>query len=308
MVKNNNIGIYLDFDNIWGGILRKLEIDAKDRQEHSISLHPIEVKVFKDILSSLGKFLYWGLKLKFSSYSDEYGSDVYAKVRYIKAFAVFSKLPFANKIGDVQTILHNSGIEPISSFIAKEVKDASDRVLILEVIEDIFFNKLPIDTVIIGSGDIDFYPFVSFFYEHSDKELYLLSFKEEVSSLYKQIPLTSQKVLPMEDLEVGDSLSFKDFLKEKKEELSRGITSELERFKKLFISKFLEEERERQEIKTGLVVRWWRKEWLKQGINFSSEEINYFLYLLKKGKIIDIEKEGAPLRGKIKKAENWPSF
>jgi hypothetical protein len=236
-------------------------------------------------------------------------------VRYAKAFAVFSKLPFANEIGDIPTILHNSGIEPVSSFIAKNVKDASDRVLILEAVEDVFFNSLPVDIVVIASGDIDFYPFVSFFYEHSNRELYLLSFKDSLNSLYKELPLTSSKILFTENLisvvqksePLPMSLSFGEFVELKKRELDEFLLKRLEEFEKHLISKLSAAFSEGKEVKTGLLIKSWLKEWNRGGANFSVGEVNYFLDQLQERGIIKIEGDDlTPLRGKILKGKNFP--
>ena len=292
-LKTKNIGVYLDFDNLFGSLLRELGIDPRERKQKNYALLPIEVKVVREILSKfLPTFLYFGLEERFATH-----------VRYIKAFAVFSKLPFANQIGDIQNLLHNVGIEPFPSFIAQNTKDASDRALILEVVEDIFFNQLPIDIVVIGSGDIDFYPLISFFYEHSNKYLYLLSFENSLSSLYKKIPLTALKLIDIKTLQLSpsDSESFGEILREKRNTLCKSIEESFLNFKRLFFEKLLNSEREGKEVRTGLVLSKWRKEWKKQGYNFDSNEVNHFLNLLQKEGSIKIEpdKKDTPLRGKI---------
>jgi hypothetical protein len=63
---NNNIGVYLDFDNVWGDILRKLGIDVEDRRRKGIPLLPTEAEILKEIILSFGKFLYQGLSAFFN--------------------------------------------------------------------------------------------------------------------------------------------------------------------------------------------------------------------------------------------------
>jgi len=281
--KKINIGVYLDFDNIWGGLLRELGIDPDERRRKGIGLLSEEISLLKKILNEiLPLAFYEGIARRFTSVSHRNYS---AQVRYVKAFAVFSKLPFGDQIGDIQTILHNSGIEPFPSFIAKDTKDASDRSLILEIVEDIFFNHLPIDIVVIGSGDVDFYPLVSFFYEHSDKSLYILSFENSKSSLYEEIPLTSSKLICLEKLKIEVETDFgitvqKDLnwiLGEEKRILLEKLYEKFSKFKEIFFRDFKAYEEKGKEVKSGLVVKRWRKQWKeKEQITFTENEINYF--------------------------------
>ena len=299
--KKKNIGIYLDLDNIWGGLLRELGINVEERKKKLIGLLPAERDLLKEILTKiLPAVLYVGISEKFHEYE---GSNVVAntEVRFIKAFAVFSKLPFINQIGEIQTLLHNVGIEPFPSFIAKDTKDASDRALILEIIEDIFFNQLPIDVVILGSGDIDFYPLVSFFYEHSDKDLYLLSFRNSLSNIYLQIPLTQEKVLLIEDICYREAYWFKEKLMEFKRDLKEVIEMKFSNFKDLLLKKLNEFIKAGRIVKTGLVITGWKKEWKEKGFTFDESEINFFLDRLVEEKVIIIESDvpDKPLKGRI---------
>ena len=302
-MKSKNIGVYLDFDNFWGGLLRDLGIDPKERKQKNYGLLPAEIEIVEELLTKyLSSFLYSGLEWKFSLWDKAAESRISSYVRYIKAFTVFSKLPFANQIGDIQNLLHNVGIEPFPSFIAQNTKDASDRALILEVVEDVFFNQLPIDIVVIGSGDIDFYPLISFFYEHSDKSLYILSFDNSLSSLYKEIPLTASRLINIRGLlHVLHRRTFGSILEEKKQKLQESIKDSFSNFKRLFLEKLLEAQKEGKEVRTGLLFSKWLKEWRKQGYDFNSNEINHFLDLMQKEGLIRIEpdREDTPLRGKI---------
>ena len=299
-MKKKNIGVYLDFDNIWGGLLRELRIDVEDRRKKGISLLPAEVDALKKLLDMLSLFIYEGLSKFFRS-----------QVRYVKAFAVFSKLPFVTQIGEIQTLLHNSGIEPFTSFIAKDIKDASDRALILEVVEDIFFNQLPVDIIAIGSGDIDFYPLVSFFYEHSDKDLYILSFKNSLSRTYYEIPLTSSRIIDFYDLSsvnLAVQYGWTDFkLEDAISIMNRALDSKkkekLKIFRELFFNNLNDFLEQGKSVKTGLVITCWKKEWKGKGYSFDDNEINYFLDLLQQEGLIKIEPfdERKPLYGKIVK-------
>jgi hypothetical protein len=297
-LKKKNIGVYLDFDNIWGGLLRELRIDIEDRRKKGISLLPAEVEALKEFLNKLSSFIYEGLTNFFSFRSN---------VRYVKAFAVFSKLPFITQIGEIQTLLHNSGIEPFTSFIAKDTKDASDRALILEVVEDVFFNQLPVNIIVIGSGDIDFYPLVSFFYEHSDKDLYILSFKNSLNYTYFEIPLTSSRIIDFCDLSIFVpgrlEITLEAVLVEINNELETKKRKKLEIFKDLFFKNLDDSLSQGKSVKTGLVIKRWKKEWKEKGYSFDDNEINYFLDLLQQEGLIKIEPfdERKPLYGKIVK-------
>ena len=302
-MKAKNIGVYLDFDNLWGSLLGELGINIEERiKEKKYGLLPVEIETVKELLTTyLPYFLYFGLEENFTSPNGK----IKGHVRYIKAFAVFSKLPFANQIGEIQNMLHNVGIEPFPSFTARNVKDASDRALILEVVEDVFFNQLPVDVVVIGSGDIDFYPLISFFYEHSDKNLYLLSFENSLNSLYREIPLTASRLIDIRTLEFSpyNSKTFGEILQEKKNALQESVGIALSTFKKLFFEKFSEAQKEGKEIRTGLLFSKWRKEWKRQGYDFDNNEINHFLNLLQKEGLIRIEPDNkdTPLKGRIVK-------
>ena len=299
--KKKNIGIYLDLDNIWGGLLRELGINVEERKKKLIGLLPAERDLLKEILTKiLPAVLYVGISEEYHEY--ERGNIVAnAEVRFIKAFAVFSKLPFINQIDEIQTLLHNVGIEPFPSFIAKDTKDASDRALILEIVEDIFFNQLPIDVVILGSGDIDFYPLVSFFYEHSDKGLYLLSFRNSLSNIYLQIPLTQEKVLLIEDICYREAYWFKEKLMEFKRDLKEVIEMKFSNFRDLLLKKLNEFIKAGKIVKTGLVITGWKKEWKEKGFTFDESEINFFLDRLVEEKVIIIEPDvpDKPLKGRI---------
>ncbi|MEO2082487.1 MAG: hypothetical protein ABGX12_00490 [Desulfurobacteriaceae bacterium] len=58
-LKSNNIDVYLDFDNLWGGLLRELGIDPKKRKQKNYGLLPSEIEIVKELLTKyLSSFLY----------------------------------------------------------------------------------------------------------------------------------------------------------------------------------------------------------------------------------------------------------
>lgn len=286
---NNRCGVYLDWDNIWGGILDLLGIIvAKDESKRTSLSKPQKAKIEEFIR-------------KFAS--DICDSPLIAdETRYIKAFADFDRVPHAKEFTPSLTDqLHNCGIEPLISFVrarGQKIKDASDRSLILEIIEDVFFSKKQINTIIIASGDVDFYPLLAFVREHSDKRICILTFKNRVSHFYEQLPSLRNDIFFIEDLmeldkfkiepetepelpleEVSEDANYKSF----KDNLIEGLT--------LWNKKGLK-------AKTGLIVKSWAPRW---AIPISPKKINEFFEKLISEDIIQIEPDKAesPLNGTI---------
>jgi len=168
-----NYAIYLDFDNIYGGLLDFLNIKAKDEK-------PTELQflVFKEAL----KCLINSLSIVFPE-----------RAKYIKAFAEYENLPHGNRFKpNISAFLYNLGVKPVNPFVAYSTgsgkgKNASDIALSLEVVSDILVKRNPIDLVIIASGDIDLYPLVSWIREYTDKEVFIASFEKRLNSIYKQV-------------------------------------------------------------------------------------------------------------------------
>ena len=300
-IKRERLGVYVDFDNVWGGILRFLSIDPKKREKkYKVSgLTLSEKKCFQDILENvLPQLFYKYIANHFSLYEKDVGNAKLklGEVRYVKAFSTFSKLPFHNIVGNVPAMLHKYGIEPFNSFLAKDEKDASDRALILEVIEDVFFNKVPVDHVVIVGGDIDFYPLFSFFYEHSDKDIYIASFRNSLSQDYFRIPLTNGKVIVLDDLPLSpfeDSKTVKDLFKEKYMQLKIEERNRYDEFKKHLIQKYKEALSQGKKLRTGFFI--------KEG-KFNTMEINIFIEQMKNEKMIEIHPDNereTPLNGEI---------
>lgn len=280
-------GIYLDWDNIWGGILTLLEI-----------------KVVKDI--NKRKPLESNQKEKIKTFMSEFSSKLCQspqlgeEIRYIKAFADFDRLPHAVDFNpSISSLLHNSGIEPFISFVnagGMKIKDASDRSLILEVIEDVFFSKKPIDTVIIASGDVDFYPLAAFIREHSDKRVRILSFKNRMSDFFKNLPSLRNELIFIEDI-MGDAIN--KITEPLELPLETAASGNYELFKNRLVSGIKKwKEKKGAEVKTGLIINSWLPKW---EISISAEEANAFLKKLIEDNIIEIKADNPdlPLNGII---------
>lgn len=168
-----NYAIYLDFDNIYGGLLDFLDIKAKGENPTELQL-----KIFQEVL----KCLINSLSIVFPE-----------RAKYIKAFAEYENLPHKNSFKpNIPAFLYNLGVRPINPFVAYSKdsgkgKNASDIALSLEVVSDILIKKNPIDIIIIATGDIDLYPLVSWLREYTDKEIFMASFEKRLNNIYKQV-------------------------------------------------------------------------------------------------------------------------
>jgi len=173
-----NYAIYLDFDNIYNGLLDTLNIKAKPRSKDE---KPTDFQIY--ILREVLKCLISSLSIVFPE-----------RAKYIKAFAEYENLPHKNRFNpNIPLFLYNLGVKPVNPFVAyskssrKKNKNASDIALSLEVVSDILIKKNPIDLIIIASGDIDLYPLVSWIREYTDKEIFIASFKNRLNNIYKQV-------------------------------------------------------------------------------------------------------------------------
>jgi hypothetical protein len=295
-------GIYLDWDNIWGGLLDFLHIkyDPKGATPLSADQKRQIEKFISDLPIKLHKVL--------------------PDIRFIKAFADFDRLPYANSLSpSITHLLYNAEMEPHPSFVKAgktTLKDASDRTLMLETIEDVFFTQKTIDCIVIGSGDVDFYPFIQFIREHSNKSVSLISFRKTLSSFYSNISYfpkegihiledlmsdhktlmfpektdtpteatTEEISLPRENID-GDEILYQKF----KEELIKGVTNW--------------NRKKEQDVKTGLVVNSWLSRW---DLSLTLDQFDSFLQRMKDEKKIDIipTNPNKPLQGKIKLIKN----
>lgn len=296
-------GVYLDWDNIWGGILHYFSIKVDPQ-------HPI-------ILTSNQKNQIEEFINVFSSKLHETQSDV----RYIKAFADFDRLPYANTFSpSITNILHNAEIEPFPSFVRAgkfALKDASDRSLMLEVVEDVFFAKKIINCVIIASGDVDFYPLITFIREHSEKKICLLSFSKSLNSFYQTIsylkkdggiiliddlvsshtftslPLVTEPLAPLAEDKITNG---KDVGTEGSQDDNQIYIS----FKDQLIKNIKRWERNKQQsVKTGLIIRSWIPHW-QPPLTVKSAN-NYLARMQDEGliEIVSINPEN-PTQGTIK--------
>ncbi|MHB1012795.1 MAG: NYN domain-containing protein [Desulfobacteria bacterium] len=117
------------------------------------------------------------------------GNTITSRVRYIKAHSEWSFLPLASEIQllalarSVGILPHQSHAREFRGKSSKVIKEASDRALILKVVEDLFLRKtVNVDSVIIGSGDIGFVPLIEFLIEHTNLNVGLVSVGSHVLS------------------------------------------------------------------------------------------------------------------------------
>jgi uncharacterized LabA/DUF88 family protein len=181
IIDTNNLdySVYIDFDNLYRGLIDNLNLIIKPSKEEEKATR-FQLLVFREILKCI---------LKSLSYT---GSE---KARYIKAFAEFENLPFQEAFNvNIPAFLYNLGIKPINPFTAyskkgkkKRINNASDVSLTLEVVSDVLVKKVFVKLIIIVSGDIDFYPLVSWLKEYTDKEILILSFGNRLNPIYKEL-------------------------------------------------------------------------------------------------------------------------
>jgi len=62
-----------------------------------------------------------------------------------------------------------------------------DISLTLEVVNDLVLKRIPLDAVVLFSGDIDFYPLISWMREHTGKDVFLISFLDGLKKAYIDI-------------------------------------------------------------------------------------------------------------------------
>jgi len=176
---NLDYAVFIDLDNVYRGLIDNLDlkINPQSKEEKPTKF---QLLILKEMLRCV---------LKSLSYTEK------EKARYIKAFAEYDNLPFQNIFQtNVPAFLYNLGIKPINPFTAysnkgrkKKNTNASDVALTLEVVSDILVKNVPIKLIIIVSGDIDFYPLVSWIKEYTNKEVLILSFKNRLNPIYKEL-------------------------------------------------------------------------------------------------------------------------
>jgi len=178
--------IYVDFDNIYGGILDKLGIPANLNAFRQVTnfqqafLKGVLSKFFRKIKENLA--LGEGYNVNTSSHSP----------LCIKVFAEYENLPLSQKFSPSMTVfLHNTGVVPINPFVAyskkKENRNAADVALVLTAIEDLLIKKIPAETVVICTCDTDLYPLILWLKEHTGKEILLAGFSGRTNKLYDSV-------------------------------------------------------------------------------------------------------------------------
>lgn len=267
----NSCGIYLDFDNIWGGILDFLSI--KYDPQSPTPLTPAQKNQVEQFISELPSNL----------------NSILPDIRFMKAFADFDRLPYAASFSpSITSILYNSEIEPHPSFVKAgkvKLKDASDRTLMLEIIEDVFFTKKGIDCVVIGSGDVDFYPIMTFLREHSDKKVSVLAFRHGFSSFYSKISYIAKDGTHMID-DIMSHLKATPVTVSVPAVAPTQQEDKFEKFKAALLKGVRNWESSKNEaVRTGLVISSWIPRW---GITLTPEEIEGYFKRLKDDKVIDM--------------------
>lgn len=167
-------GLYIDFDNLYGAFLAHSATESRKDSK----LTNLQKRLLPVLLEQF---------LKNVKTSIEYTFDLL----YSKAFADYDKLPHKNFLNiNVPVLLHNIGIKPYNPFISTgkhKNKNAADISLTLTVVEDLIIKRLDVKSVILFTGDIDFYPLISWLRENSGKRIYIMSFEDRLNSNYRKL-------------------------------------------------------------------------------------------------------------------------
>ena len=185
------IAVYVDLDNVYSGVLDKLGIKRDDK-----------LSVFKKELlrRTLARFVFLMERKLFLTLSFE-NPQVEAEEGYVclsfKTFAVYEKLPHASEVfgASFQSFLHGLGAIPVNPFVdfskrsssarREKRKNASDIALILEAIDDIVVRKIPVNSIMVCTGDSDLYPLVSWLKQCTGKEIIIAGFSGRVNRIYE---------------------------------------------------------------------------------------------------------------------------
>jgi len=171
-----NYGVYIDFDNLIGGLIASLGIKG------NTNLSPLKRTLFPIILK---KFLQ-NLRILGNTKAIRESKPLFKKV-----FSEYHNLPLKNLLlPEPPVFLNNIGITPINPFVVSsgtKNKNASDISLTLEVVNDLVLKRIPLDAVVLFSGDIDFYPLISWIREHTGKDVFLISFSDRLKRAYIDI-------------------------------------------------------------------------------------------------------------------------
>jgi hypothetical protein len=178
--------IYVDFDNIYGGILDKLGIPASPNASRRITTFQIE------LLKEVVVRFFRKLKESLAFVGEDGINTSLHNPLCIKVFAEYENLPLSQRFFPSMTVfLHNAGVVPINPFVAyskkKENRNAADVALVLTAIEDLLVKRIPAETVVICTCDIDLYPLILWLKEHTGKEILLASFSDRTNKLYDSV-------------------------------------------------------------------------------------------------------------------------
>jgi hypothetical protein len=187
----DNIGVYIDFDNIWASILDnvptlllKYNID-EDNEKH----------IRKEFEYTIDKII------------DSIKSNN-ANIKFIKAFSDFDKLLFIKDV-NVIDILHSKGIQTYMPYVRNN-KDMSDRALIISTIKDIAIDKRNINKMLLLTGDIDYLPLFEFLSESTIVEFEILSFKNRFNQGYAEVFYLKDKIKFIDTIIERNSLELED--------------------------------------------------------------------------------------------------
>ncbi len=323
------VAVYVDLDNIYPGIIDKLGISTNIRENT-----PFQREFFKNIFleffTCLSKKLFFtnlslaqrneSTKLTQSDESSEYNCLC------IKAFAEYEKLPLHSEFRpSLQAHLYDAGVIPVHPFVAytgkRKQSNAADLRLVLTVIEDVIIKKIPVDSILICTGDAGLYPLVAGLKEHTGKFVMIGGFMGRTSHYYDSMSTVDKKVLldvylkealkrTLEhflenpgtircgikdgDLKFVNQLKMADDqLKNKVLKVLKQITgkvaekSNCDKFKKKVVKGLQNWLSENPEATTGLIMESWFPKW---NINLSLREANECLEeLVRSG---DLEKHG----------------
>ncbi len=176
--------IYVDFDNIYGGILDKLGIPADQKLQRKVT--NFQIHFLKEVFSKFFRQLKETLIMVEPTHKSNHNPLC------IKVFAEYENLPLSTRFSPSMPIfLYNIGVVPVNPFIAsskkKKNRNAADVSLVLTAIEDLIVKLIPADAVIICTCDIDLYPLILWLREHTGKEIILGGFPDRTSRLYDAV-------------------------------------------------------------------------------------------------------------------------
>ena len=187
-----NIGIYIDFDNIWASILDNVPTLLKRNIEED---KKVQIDIEKEFIQTIDKIV-------------QFSSTKNLNIKFIKAFSDFDKLLFSKYI-NVIDILHSKGIQTNMPYVRNN-KDMSDRALIISAIKDIAIDNREINKMLLLTGDIDYLPLFEFLSESTNIEFELLSFKNRFNKGYNEVFYLKNKIHFIDTLVEKDSIKLED--------------------------------------------------------------------------------------------------